>query len=129
MNASPPAPQMDCLYQSRPSPTPSLSEGRSTGPPEVAGFLPLPVEANFPSGWRWVGSLLDQRWVGFCSDAFQRLQLPRSQFGWTYMDEVICLVRLLVHQAPVALGGMGRCGAGPTVTVSNGSSRRALPIP
>ena len=35
-------------YQSAqvPSPTPSLSGGRSTGPPEVAGFSPRLVEAG-----------------------------------------------------------------------------------
>ena len=79
-------------------------------------------------GWRWVFSHLDQRWVGFHPDAFQRLQLPGSQFGWTSVDEVIHLVRLRVRQAPVALGGMGRHGAGPTATVSSGSSLQALPI-
>ena len=79
--------------------------------------------------WRWVFSCLNQRWVGFHPDAFQGLQLPGSQFGSTSVDEVICLVGLQVCQALVALGGVGRCGAGPTVTVSSGSSLQALPIP
>ena len=73
-------------------------------------------------------SRLDQRWVGFHPDAFQRLQLLGSQFGSTSVGEVVRLVRLRVRQAPVALGGMGRHGAGPTATVSSGSSLRALPI-
>ena len=31
-----------------PLPAPSLFEGKSTGPPEAARFLPLAVEAGFP---------------------------------------------------------------------------------
>ena len=38
-----------------PLPAPSLSEGKSTGPPEAARFPPLAMEANFPPrlevGW------------------------------------------------------------------------------
>ena len=94
----------------------------------LASRLCLQRQVSCP-GWRWVFSRLDQRWVGFRPDAFQRLQLPGSQFGWTSIDEVVRLVRLQVCQAPVALGGMGRHVAGPTVTVSSGSSLRALPIP
>ena len=107
---------------------PSLRVGQPGPLRQLASCLCLRRPISHPS-WRWVGSHLDQRWVGFCPDTFQRLQLLRSQFGWTYVDEVIRLVGLWVRQAPVALGGMGRHGAGPTVTVSNGSSRRALPIP
>ena len=51
-----------------------------------------------------------------------------SQFGSTSVGEVVHLVGLQVHQVPDALGGMGRRGAGPTVTLSSGSSLRALPI-
>ena len=73
----------------------------------LASRLYLWRPISYP-GWRWVGSRLDQRWVGFRPDAFQRLQLPRSPFGWAYLDEVVCLVWLWVCQAPVALGGVGR---------------------
>ena len=85
----------------------------------------------FHPGWRWMFSRLDQRWmiscldrrwVGFHPDAFQRFQLPGFQFGLAPAGEVICLVRLWVHQVLDALGGVGRLGAGPTVPVSSGSS-------
>ena len=80
-------------YQSAqvPSPAPSLSGGRSTGPPEAAGFSPRPVEAglllwpgveDFPPGtevddfplWLMVEDLLPWPEV----DLFP----PRSGVGW-----------------------------------------------
>ena len=79
-------------------------------------------------GSRWTFSFPDQRSAGFHPDAFQRLQLPGSQFGSTSVGEVIHLVGLRVHWVPDALGGVGRPGAGPTVPVSSGSSLRALSI-
>ena len=79
-------------------------------------------------GSRWTFSCPDQRSAGFHPDAFQRLQLPRSQFGSTSAGEVDRLVRLRVPWVPDALGGMGRPGAGPTVPVSSGSSLQALSI-
>ena len=57
-------------------------------------------------GWRWIASCPGLRWtfsrpdqrsVGLHPDAFQRLQLPGSQFGLTSVGEVIHLVRLRVH--------------------------------
>ena len=84
-----------------------------------------------PGPLRWLASHLclqrlvshpDWRLVGLHPDAFQRLQLPGSQFGLTSVGEVICLVRPRVHWVPDALGGKGRPGAGPTVPVSSDSS-------
>ena len=48
-------------------------------------------------GSRWTFSHPNQRSVGFHPDAFQRLQLPGSQFGSTSVGEVVRLVRLRVH--------------------------------
>ena len=83
---------------------------------------------SFHPGLRWTFSHPDQRSVGFHPDAIRRLQLPGSQFGSTSAGEVICLVGPRVLWVPVALGGEGRPGAGPTVPVSSDSSLRALSI-
>ena len=47
---------------------------------------------SFHPGLRWTFSCPDQRSVGLHPDAFQRLQLPGSQFGSTSVGEVVCLV-------------------------------------
>ena len=73
-------------------------------------------------GLRWTFSRPDQRLVGLHPDAFQRLQLPGSQFGSTSVGEVIHMVRPWVLWVPAALGGEGRHGAGLTVPLSNDSS-------
>ena len=83
---------------------------------------------SFPPGPRWTFFHPDQRSAGFHPDDFWRLQSPGSQFGSTSVGEVIRLVGLRVLWAPVALGGEGRLGAGPTVPVSSGSSLQALSI-
>ena len=83
---------------------------------------------SFHPGSRWTFSRPDQRSVGLHPDAFQRLQLPGSQFGSTSAGEVIRLVGPWVLWVPVALGGEGRPGADPTVPVSSDSSLRALSI-
>ena len=108
--------------------------------PEAVCFSPLPAEASllpwlevdvFPSWFEvdvfppWFEAdvfHLDQRLVGFHPATFQRLQLPGSQFGLTSAGEVIHLVGPQVLWVPVALGGEGRPGAGPTVPVSSDSS-------
>ena len=79
-------------------------------------------------GSRWTFSCPDQRLVGLHPGAFQRLQLPGSQFGSTSVGEVIRLVRPWVHWVSDALGGEGRPGADPTVPVSSDSSLQALSI-
>ena len=79
-------------------------------------------------GLRWTFSRPDQRSVGLHPDAFQRLQLPGSQFGSTSVGEVVRLVRPRVHWVLDALGGEGRPGAGPTVPDSSDSSLQALSI-
>ena len=81
---------------------------------------------SFHPGSRWTFSCPNQRSVGFHPDAFQRLQLPGSQFGLTSVGEVIHLVGPQVLWVPDALGGKGRPGAGPTVPVSSDSSLQAL---
>ena len=83
---------------------------------------------SFHLGSRWTFSHPDQRLVGFHSDTFWRLQLLGSQFGSTSVGEVIYLVEPQVLWIPVALGGEGRPGAGPTVPVSSDSSLQALSI-
>ena len=83
---------------------------------------------SFHPGLRWTFSRPDQRLVGLHPDAFQRLQLPGSQFGSTSAGEVNCLVGPWVLWVSAALGGEGRPGAGPTVPVSSDSSLRALSI-
>ena len=82
----------------------------------------------FRPGWRWTFCHPNQRSVGLHPDAFQRLQLPGSQFGSTSAGEVIHLVGPWVLWVPAALGGEGRPGAGPTVPLSSDSSLRALSI-
>ena len=47
----------DRSYHVQPLPAPSLSEGKSTEPPEAARFPPLPAEAGFPP-WLEVGGLV-----------------------------------------------------------------------
>ena len=83
---------------------------------------------SFHPGSRWMSFHPGSRWVGFHPDTFQRLQLLGSQFGSTSAGEVVCLVRPRVLWVPVALGGEGKLGAGPTVPVSSDSSLRALSI-
>ena len=83
---------------------------------------------SFHPGSRWTFSCPDKRSVGLHPDAFQRLQLPGSQFGSTSVGEVIRLVGPWVLWVPVALGGEGRRGADLTVPVSSDSSLRALSI-
>ena len=83
---------------------------------------------SFHPGLRWTFSHPDQRSVGFHPDNFQRLQLLGSQFGSSSVGEVVRLVRPQVLWVPVALGGEGRFGAGPTVPVSSDSSLQALSI-
>ena len=83
---------------------------------------------SFHPGSRWTSSRPDQRSVGLHPDAFQRLQSPGSQFGLTSVGEVIHLVGPQVLWVPVALGGKGKPGAGPTVPVSSDSSLRAPSI-
>ena len=76
---------------------------------------------SFHPGLRWTFSQPNQRSVGLHPDAFQRLQLPGSQFGLTSAGEVIRLVRPWVLWVPISLGGEGRHGADPTVPVSSDS--------
>ena len=83
---------------------------------------------SFRPGSRWTFSCPNQRSVGFYPDDFRRLPLLGSQFRLTSVGEVICLVGPWVLWVPVALGGEGRLGAGPTVPVSSDSSLRALSI-
>ena len=86
---------------------------------------------SFHPGWRWMSFHPGLRWTffrpnqrsaGFHPDAFQRPQLPGSQFGLTSVGEVVRLVRPRVLWVPDALGGEGRPGDGPTVPVSSDSS-------
>ena len=91
-------------------------------------FHPSSRWMSFHPGSRWTFFCPDQRSVGLHPDAFQRLQLPGSQFGSTSAGEVVRLVGPRVLWVPDALGGEGRPGAGPTVPVSSDSSLRALSI-
>ena len=102
------SPWMDLLYQSLhlPSLTPSVPGVGQPGPLRwLASCLCLQRPVSNPDwrwtfsypGSRWTFSHPDQRSVGFHPDAFQRLQLPGSQFGSTSVGEVVCLVRLWVH--------------------------------
>ena len=75
---------------------PSLGVGQPGPLRWLASRLCLWRPVSHP-GWRWMFSCLDQRWVGFHPDTFQRLQLLGSQFGSTSVGEVIRLVGLWVH--------------------------------
>ena len=84
---------------------PSLGVGQPGPLRWLASHLCLQRLVSCP-GWRWMFyhlnlrwmfSRLDWRWVDFCPDAFQRLQLPGSQFGSTSVGEVIRLVWLQVR--------------------------------
>ena len=90
--------------------------------PRWMSFHPGLRWMSFHPGSRWMSFHPNQRSVGLHPDAFWRLQLLGSQFGLTSAGEVICLVWPWVLWVPVALGGEGRPGAGPTVPVSSDSS-------
>ena len=55
-------------------------------------FHPGQRWTTFPPGLRWTFFHPNQRSVGLHPVAFQRLQLPESQFGSTSVGEVICWV-------------------------------------